>query len=62
MVAAVVDNVTKEVVSLIVADANIDPPLEGYFLVNVDDVNCKVGWFYDSNTGVFADPNNLDEI
>jgi hypothetical protein len=56
MIAAVVDEVTAQVVNIIVADADSDVSYPGTFLVNVTDAFCGIGWAYDSVSGSFNNP------
>ena len=57
MRAAVIDPQTNIVANIIVADAKVDLPPEGYFLVDVTDIPCGIGWIYDPQTGSFTDPS-----
>lgn len=59
---AVVQIDSNIVSNLIIAEVT-DPPYEGTFLVNVNDIACNIGWLYDPVTGDFTDPNPppLDE-
>lgn len=56
MKAAVVNILSNIVENIIVANANIDQPPEGCFLVSIIGVSCNIGWIYDPNTGAFTDP------
>lgn len=56
MRAAVVDTGTNLVVNFIVADASVDAPPLGCFLVNIDDVDCNLGWTYDAAANSFIPP------
>ena len=57
MKAAVVDPQNNIVANIIVADAKVDLPPDGYFLIDVTEIPCAIGWIYDPQTGSFADPN-----
>lgn len=58
MRAAVVDLNTNHVVSVIVADATIDKPSDGAFLVNLPENSwVKIGSKYDTATQTFIDRN-----
>ena len=56
MRAAVIDLQTNVVDNIIVADAKVDPAPEGFFLIDVTDVFCGIGWIYDPQTGEFTNP------
>jgi hypothetical protein len=56
MRAAVIDLQTNIVANVIVADAIFDPAPEGFFLVDVTNVFCGIGWIYDPQTGEFTNP------
>lgn len=57
MRAAVVNIEDNVVVSIIVADASIDVPYAGTFLIDVEFTACDVGWVYDPKIGDFINPN-----
>ena len=57
MIAALVDSATNIVVNIIVADARVDLPPDGYFLIDVENMNCGIGWIYDAAVIDFVDPN-----
>lgn len=52
-VVRIEDNVC---VSICIADVN-DPPYEGTFLVDIDNMACNIGWIYDPVIGDFTDLN-----
>lgn len=62
MNAAVVRIEDNVVVGIIVADAATDVPYAGTFLVDVDNIFCRIGWVYDPRIGDFVDPNPLPEV
>jgi hypothetical protein len=58
MRAASININTNVVEGFIVADATIDTPSDGTYLVNVDNnIPVNFGWIYDPNTNLFVDPN-----
>lgn len=57
MQAAVVRIEDNVVVGIIIADAATDVPYVGTFLVDVDNLPCRVGWTYDPRIGDFVDPS-----
>lgn len=57
MRCAVVDQATNVVTNLIVADAAEGATLPGCLLVNVDGVDCGIGWLFDPASQGFFDPN-----
>lgn len=58
MRCALINNSTKIVANVIVADPAVDPAPEGYILVGLpDDSPVSIGWIYDPVTGQFTDPN-----
>lgn len=57
MRAAVVQTSNNTVANVILADASVDVPPYGCFLVDLDNDPCEIGWTYDPVTGVFTDPS-----
>ena len=58
MKSAVISSDDNTVVNIIVADASVDAPPHGCFLVAIDDdVVCNLGHIFDPMTGGFIDPN-----
>lgn len=54
MKAAVIDQQTNIVTNIIMADAHTDPAPDGYYLVDVTNVFCDIGWIYDPATQTFS--------
>jgi hypothetical protein len=57
MRSALVENVTNIVVNIIMADPSVDPAPDGYFLIDVDNMACGIGWTYDPVMNDFINPN-----
>jgi len=58
MIAAVVQLLGLIVINIIMADANVDPPLDGCELIDITNgPQCGIGWIYDPATGTFSDPS-----
>lgn len=54
MKAAVIDKNTNIVINVIVADAYTELAPDGYYLVDVTDVFCDIGYNYDPTTQTFS--------
>ena len=60
-VCAVCQNQTGLVINMIVADANVDSPPEGCFLVNVEEgTSVGFAWAWDGTK--FVDPSKIQSI
>lgn len=53
---AVVQSSNNVCTAIIKANAS-DPPYEGTFLVDVDNMTCDIGWVYDPIINNFVNPN-----
>lgn len=56
MTAAVVQDSDNVVVNLVVVNEYSQPP-EGCYFINIDNINCNIGWVYDVQNKTFYDPN-----
>jgi hypothetical protein len=61
MRAAVVDLATKIVVNIIVADALYDRAPDGCMLLDIEHMECDIGWTYDAIMVDFIPPLTIEE-
>lgn len=57
MKAAVVNKETLTIENIIVADAENDRAPDGFILVNVNRIECDIGWVYIPDQNKFYDPD-----